>query len=250
MAYATLSPKSDVFSDIYAGRSIAITGLSVSFVGLPDVVPQDGKPHEFQVSVKSANHIDWKLPAASFKVWTGTSPGSGYLNPGTFGACDAEIDVRDPATKSWHRINAGGIPGDQNTKDVDLARDATGPVDDRVIDARITLGRNFKNKPDNVLLSFGDDVHPGVSIFDTARDFHSAVVAGAPDCVNPNAVDTVATSTTATPTKPSPSKAAGQGPELAFTGSSGTGTIAGLGAALLVGGGGIAFGLRRRGRRA
>ncbi len=260
----------------FAGLSVPATGLDVAIDGLPKPVPADGRPHAFQVSVKTANGFDWHLSKASFFLWAGQQYGK-MEGPA---ACDAELDVQNPADGSWHRVGLKAAGAYEN--DVDLVKWGSGPVDDRKLNARITLGKNFHSTADDSSIGFG--YFPGAGNEDhfwTTQKFTSTPVAGAPDCVDPDAppatpsaaasaapvqvaaqvgataAATPAVTATATPTrKPSASKApssraaTAEGADLADTGSSGTGAMAGLAAALIAAGSAAVLVSRRRGRRA
>jgi hypothetical protein len=229
-------------------------GLTTTISGLPAQIPLDGKAHPFQITIKSANHFDWHIDHASFLVF----PGQGIPNSDNgLSACDGEVDVQDPATGSWHKVGTriAGLEGE----DVDLAHWATGPVDDRVLNVRISLGKNYKSDPKTASLGFGYYPGEGPNYFWTMQGFTTTPVAGAPDCVDPNGSGTpspapaAATTPVATPTATPTATAqatASTGRTLAFTGSTGTGLVAGLGAGLLAVGAGVLFLMRRRGRRA
>ncbi|MER7703346.1 hypothetical protein ABTX81_10640 [Kitasatospora sp. NPDC097605] len=246
------------------GRTVKVNGLTTTIEGLPQSVPADGKPHPFKVSIKTANKFDWHISTASFFLWQGQGVGS-MSGPA---ACDAEVDVQDPKDGSWHRVELGAVG--MTGGSVDVAKWASGPVDDKVLNARITLGRNFKLDPSDPRLGFGYFPGAGDVLFWTTQRLATTPVDGAPDCVNPNAptpsvrpstTPTAAPSTaavpgkaatpTATPSvvkaaaKPSPTKAAS---ELADTGSSDLAVPAGIAAALLAVGGAV-IAMARRTRR-
>ncbi|MFF2951005.1 hypothetical protein ACFVVU_06585 [Kitasatospora sp. NPDC057965] len=260
------------------GRVAKVNGLTTTIEGLPKSIPADGRPHPFKVSIKTANKFDWHLTTASFFLWAGQGVGS-MDGPAR---CDAEVDVQDPKDGSWHRVDLGAVGMGEGT--VDVAKWATGPVDDKVLNARITLGRNFKLDPSDPRLGFGYFPGAGPMLFWTTQPLATTPVDGAPDCVNPNAPvptatptatpsktptatpsrtptaapSTAAPSATATPTatpsvvkaaaKPSPTKTAAtaQG-ELADTGSDPAVPV-GIAAALLAVGA-AAVALARRARR-
>ncbi|MFE7528708.1 hypothetical protein ACFU7Y_23760 [Kitasatospora sp. NPDC057542] len=234
------------------GASAKTTGLTTAFTGLPKSVPADGKPHAFQVSIKTANGFDWHLTSAAFFVWGGQKYGS-MSGPA---ACDAQLDVQDPKDKSWHKVGMAAVGiGDH---DVDLAKWATGPVDNRVLNARITLGKNFKTDTD-ASLGFGNFPGSTEMLFWTKQPIAAAPVEGAPECVDPNApAPTPSTSSapavpasvsTTTPAAPAPVTVADTNrAELADTGSRGLGLTAGIAGALVVAGG-AAIVLTRRTRR-
>ncbi|MEV7025366.1 hypothetical protein [Kitasatospora sp. NPDC093558] len=247
-------------------KNVPVSGLTTAVTGLPKAVPADGKPHAFQVSIKTANGFDWHLTNGSFFLWAGQKYGK-MEGPA---ACDAEVDVQNPADGSWHKVGLKAAGYDGN--DVDLVKWATGPVDNRVLNARITLGKNFKSTTDDTELDFG--YYPGAGgpdLFWTTQKFTSTPVDGAPECVNPDAPATTpatpaptasaATSApavvpagAATSTPSAGPKAAvaaagtGSKAELADTGSSGLGLTAGVAGALLAAGG-AAVVLARRARR-
>ncbi|MEV6977587.1 hypothetical protein [Kitasatospora sp. NPDC093806] len=239
------------------GKSVKVTGLTTAIEGLPKSIPADGKPHPFKVSIKTANNFDWHLTTASFFLWQGQGVGS--MNGPA--ACDAEVDVQDPKDGSWHRVDLGAVGMVGGT--VDVAKWATGPVGNQSLNARITLGKNFKLDNSDPELGFGYYPGAGPVLFWTTQRLASTPVDGAPDCVNPGAVaPTAKPSATATPAKPtaspspttaakaaakpSPTKAAG--PELADTGSSNLAVPAAIAAALLAVGA-TAITLARRTRR-
>ncbi|GAA1248816.1 hypothetical protein GCM10009665_44640 [Kitasatospora nipponensis] len=248
--------------------NLKVGGLGVQVVGLPAPIPADGRAHPFQVRITTANGFDWHLDRASFFVWAGQ--GVGQMSGPS--ACDAEIDVQDPATKAWHKVGMQAAGFDGN--DVDLVKWATGPVSDRVVNARISVGKNFKVNTADSTLGFGYYPGEGPNYFWASQKLAVAPAADALDCVNPDApapgasaAPVAATTPAAASATPSAahgsakasapatashqaSAAASGGGELASTGSSGTGTIAGLGAALLAAGAGVMLLMRRRGRRA
>ncbi|OKI20349.1 hypothetical protein A6A07_37080 [Streptomyces sp. CB03911] len=234
------------------GAAVSVTGLDVAVTGLPKSIPADGKPHTFQMTIKTANKFDWHLTKASFFLWTG----EGVAHPA---ACDAEIDVQNPADGSWHRV--GLEAASDVERDVDLAAWGTGPVDDRKFTARIALGKNFKATAGS---SLGFGYYPGIgpNHFWTMQPYTVAPVDGAPACVDlaavPGASPSAGASTGATkpatatgsaPAKTSASSSASSAP-LAETGSDGTGLTAAIAAGLLAVGATVVVGARRRGRRA
>ncbi|MET8542847.1 hypothetical protein ABZW03_19655 [Kitasatospora sp. NPDC004799] len=239
------------------GVSVKTTGLTTSFTGLPTSVPADGKPHAFQVSIKTANGFDWHLTSAAFFVWGGQKYGSMDGQ----GACAAQLDVQDPKDKTWHKVGMGAVGAGDG--DVDLTKWATGPVDNRVLNARLTLGKNVKTDTD---ASLGFGYYPGASpmLFWAMQPIAAVPVEGAPECVDPNApipspstssapaVVPAAVSTTepaAQPRASAPVKATDTNrAELADTGSRGLGLTTGIGGALVVAGG-AALVLTRRARR-
>jgi hypothetical protein len=174
-------------------------------------------------------------------------------------SCDAEVDVWDPTTHQWHRVQLGALGMVQD--DVDLVRWATGPGYNRTITARITLGAGFRatgTGKGGAALGFG--YFPGSGepdYFWTMHPLTSTPVAGAPACVKPSSPDPVPVPVVDTTTSPSP-VAAGSAPSTAPSGAalaatgggSGTGLIAGAAAALLALGGAAMYLVRRRGRRA
>ncbi|MFE2728450.1 PKD domain-containing protein [Kitasatospora sp. NPDC059327] len=160
------------------GKGVLTTGLTTAVNGLPTAVPADGKPHPFQVSIKTANGFDWHLTKASFFLWAGQGNGSMY-GPAD---CDAELDVQDPKDGSWHKVRLGAAGLDE--RDVDLTKWATGPVDNRVINARLTLGGNFKTDTD-AELGFGYFPGDGPVHFWTEQPISATPVPGAPECVDP-----------------------------------------------------------------
>ncbi|MER5349676.1 hypothetical protein ABT093_05010 [Kitasatospora sp. NPDC002551] len=257
-----------------AARIVRVNGLTTTIEGLPKSIPADGRPHPFKVSIKTANNFDWHITTASFFLWAGQGVGS-MEGPA---ACDAEVDVQDPKDGSWHRVDLGAVGMTGGT--VDVAKWATGPVDNKVLNARITLGKNFKLDPSDPKLGFGYFPGAGPVLFWTTERLATTPVDGAPDCVNPNApvpsarpsttpsitpsaapstaaapsaAPSKAASPTATPTvvkaaaKPSPTTTADRRTELADTGSS-PAVPAGIAAALLAVGA-AALALVRRARR-
>ncbi|MFG2841874.1 hypothetical protein ACGF12_01725 [Kitasatospora sp. NPDC048296] len=246
-------------------KTVRTTGLTTAITGLPKEIPADGRPHAFQVSIKTAYGFDWHLTTSSFFLWAGQKYGS-MEGPA---ACDAQVDVQDPKDGSWHKVGmkAVGMIG----QDVDLTKWATGPVDNRVLNARITLGKNFKAEKD-ATLSFGYYPGAGPMLFWVDQPIAAVPVEGAPECVNPDVptpAPSVTTAPTSTPTAPAvtsapavvpvtaPTTAAAaatpaadtrSGAELADTGSSGLGLTAGIAGALLAAGGAAIVLARRRTR--
>ncbi|MFJ3787925.1 hypothetical protein [Kitasatospora sp. NPDC090091] len=182
------------------GTSVRTTGLTTALNGLPGSIPADGKAHPFTATVKTANKFDWHLDRAVFFLWAGQGFGS-MDGPA---ACDAQLELQDPKDGSWHRVGmaARGLDG----SDVDLVRYGTGPVDNRVINARITLGANFKTSAD-ARLGFGHVPGAGSTLFWAEQKVAATPVAGAPACVDPNAPAPKPTATTPAPTTPAPSVA-------------------------------------------
>ncbi|MFI9361918.1 hypothetical protein ACIG5E_12785 [Kitasatospora sp. NPDC053057] len=234
------------------GKSVKTTGLTTAVTGLPKDVPADGKPHAFQVSIKTANGFDWHLTKASFFLWAGQKYGS-MEGPA---ACDAQVDVQDPKDGSWHKVGlrAGGIEG----QEVDLTKWATGPVDNRVLNARVTLGKNFKTDTD-ASLNFGYFPGADQALFWVTKPIAATPVDGAPECLGQNSpapapstttapavVPVTASTTTAAPAMPA--AATHSGAELADTGSDGVGLTAGIAGALLAAGGAAVVLTRRRTR--
>ncbi|GAA2793671.1 hypothetical protein RMN57_20475 [Kitasatospora sp. CM 4170] len=184
-----------------ASKQVGTTGLTTAVNGLPGSVPADGKAHPFTVSIKTANKFDWHLDRALFFLWAGQGVGS-TEGPA---ACDAQLELQDPKDGSWHQVGlaARGLEG----RDVDLARYGTGPVDNRVINARLTLGANFKTSAD-ARLGFGQFPGAGPVLFWAEQKLAATAVAGAPACVDPNAPAPKPTATTPAPTAPAPATAA------------------------------------------
>lgn len=255
------------------GKTVKVTGLSTTIEGLPKPVPADGKPHAFKVSIKSANGFDWHLRAPSFFLWAGQEVGS-MEGPA---ACDARVEVQDSRDGSWHKVPLGavGMVGGS----VDTTKWASGPVGNRSLDVRITLGKNFKVNTQDSKLAFGYYPGAGPVLLWTEQALSTTPVDGAPACVDTDAASPAATGTpskaatpaattpaatpaaatpsatkaavtpaavTPTAAKPSPAKAAG--PELADTGSSDPVVPAAVAATLLAVGG-AALVLTRRARR-
>ncbi|MFI9099621.1 LAETG motif-containing sortase-dependent surface protein [Streptomyces fildesensis] len=227
-----------------AFQDIKVAGLTTTVTGLPANIPADGKPRTFQVTMKAANHIDWHLSKSSFFLWQGQKYGQ-MTGPS---ACDAEVDVLDPVGHVWHRVGLGAAGWNQ--LDVDVAHWATGPVDQRVLTARITLGAGFKSTPKDTELDFGYYPGSGPNNFWTTSRFTSAQAAGAPKCVNPGkAVPVTTPSPSASATSHEVPDAAKPGRELAETGADGSTSLLGGAAALLALGAGTAFVTRRRAQR-
>ncbi|MFF2081781.1 LPXTG cell wall anchor domain-containing protein [Kitasatospora sp. NPDC058162] len=238
------------------GWGVKTTGLTTAVTGLPKDVPADGKPHAFQVSIKTANGFDWHLTTAAFFLWAGQKYGS--MNGPA--ACDAQMDVQDPKDGSWHKVGmqAGGAEGEL----VDLTKWATGPVDDRVLNARVTLGKNFKTDTD-ASLGFGQFGGADQTLFWVTQPITATPVDGAPECLGqstpapapttaaPAAVPAAAVTTAVSAAKPAATTTdtaatTGGGAELADTGSDGAGLTAGIAGALLAVGGAAVVLTRRR----
>ncbi|MFF4815550.1 hypothetical protein ACFY2K_13295 [Kitasatospora sp. NPDC001309] len=243
------------------GRGVKTTGLTTTVTGLPKDLPADGKPQAFQVSIRTANGFDWHLTQASFFLWAGQKYGS-MTGPS---ACDAQVDVQDPQDGSWHKVSmqAGGVEGQL----VDLTKWATGPVDNRVLNARVTLGKNFRTDTD-ASLNFGQFGGADRTLFWTSQPIAATPVDGAPECLGqstpaptptttapavvPAAAVTAATAKTVTAavarTDTGTSVDGTGATELADTGSNGAGLSAGIAGALLVAGGAVVTLTRRRTR--
>ncbi|MEU6855030.1 hypothetical protein ABZ901_34515, partial [Actinacidiphila alni] len=213
---------------------VAPQGLTTTFKGLPTTVPADGRTRQFQVRISTANKADWHLGKASFFLWQGEKNGT----KGTPSACDAEVDVLDSATHTWHKV--GLIPAGIDERSVDLSW-ATGPAYDRTLTARITLGAGYRTDK-NPSIGFG--YYPGSGepdYFWASQKLAATPVAGAPTCVKPGSVTDTPTSTpSAAPTANStgdanaPAPAGSDGPALAATGGGGsTGLLTGVAAALV-----------------
>jgi hypothetical protein len=167
-------------------------------------------------------------------------------------ACDADVDILDPATRQWHRVGLGaaGIAD----ASVNLAKWATGPAYDRTLTARITLGAGFNAGASDSTLGFG--YYPGSGDPDYFWVMHKLTsnhVAGAPACVKPSSsapAPTAAGSPSTGATTPTPASSK-TGAVLAQTGGgSSTGLLAGSGAALVALGGAAFATARCRARRA
>lgn len=225
-------------------RSAPLTGLDVAVSGLPKAIPADGKAHPFQVTIKTANGFDWHLTKASFFLYTG----DGVKQPT---ACDAEIDVQNPADGSWHRVGLEAVAMDEG--DVDLTKWATGPVDNRTLNARIAFGKGYTSTPES---SIGFGYYPGAgpNHFWAMAGFAATPVNGAPACLDlaavPGASPSVAASSAATKSAGAKASASASSAPLAETGSDGTGLTAAIAAGLLAVGATVVVGARRRGRRA
>ncbi|MFI6582703.1 LPXTG cell wall anchor domain-containing protein [Embleya sp. NPDC050493] len=218
-----------------AGNKLRVAGLEASYVGLPKQIPADAKPHEFQVRITTRNKADWHLNPASFGLDLERSM------DGTT-ACEAQIEVKDPQG-AWHKVKnrAEGMVGG----DVDIAKWATGPVDNKIIQARITIGGGYAT-PAAHEIGFG--YYPGAgpnNYYPTAK-FTTVAVPGAAKCAG----DDSATPTTApsTPATAAPVPPAQGRPELAETGDDdNTTTLIGVAGALaLAAGAGTVFAVRRR----
>ncbi|WP_020557372.1 hypothetical protein [Embleya scabrispora] len=155
------------------GRSmLRVAGLETSYTGLPKQIPADAKPHEFQVHIKTRNNADWHLTyPSSFgmdldRSMSGTS------------ACDARIEVKDPQG-TWHKVknSAEGMIGG----DVDLAKWATGPVDHKVLQARISIGGGYAT-PTNHMIGFGYYPGAGPNNYYEIAKFTTTAVPGAAKC--------------------------------------------------------------------
>ncbi|MGW4898251.1 hypothetical protein ACWEQL_39325 [Kitasatospora sp. NPDC004240] len=237
-----------------ADASVTTTGLTTTISGLPEAIPADGRAHPFTVSIRTANKFDWHLGRALFFLWAGQGHGS-MDGPA---ACDVRLELQDPKDGSWHGVGLAARGWDE--RDIDLAKYGTGPVDDRVLNARITLGANFKTSAD-ATLGFGAFAGPDESLFWIERKVVSTAVAGAPACVDPNVPAPTATAPAPTTTAPAvvpaaavtatptvaPAAATGD-VELADTGAPDVGLPTALGAGLLAVGA-AAITLARRARR-
>lgn len=231
-----------------AQAGVAPDGLTTRIKGLPATIPADGKTRQFQIHVTTANHADWEIDTGAFFIWQGQRYGE-MSGPKK---CDAEVDVLDAATHTWHRVGLGAVASDQG--DVKLSW-GTGPVYDRTLTARITLGAAFKTSSDG-RIGFG--YFPGSGDLDnfwTEQKLAATPVAGAPSCVKPGTAPVTATtepSAEPTATVSADSSVApdgGAGTPLAATGGgSDAGLLTGVGAGLLALGG-AAFAFTRRGRR-
>jgi hypothetical protein len=233
-----------------ADTGVAPLGLTTKIVGLPTAIPADGRSRQFQIRITAANHADWRLPSASFFIWQGQKYGQ-MSGPK---ACDAEMDVLDPATKKWHRVGLGAAGVLDETVDLKWA---TGPAYDRTLTARITLGAGFNASGPDAAVGFG--YFPGSGdpdYFWVKQHLSSSHTKGAPACAKPTTAlppVTTAPKPTTPPTKSAaPTHAAtSTGGALATTGaSSNTGLLAGAGAALLAAGTAAVAITRRKGRRA
>jgi LPXTG-motif cell wall-anchored protein len=249
-AFLTPQPGADGQGGNFTARAdtgVAPEGLTTTINGLPVNIPADGRSRSFQIHITSANHANWNIPNASFFLWQGQKYGS-MSGPK---ACDAEVDVLDPATRQWHRVGLGaaGIADES----VNLAQWATGPSYDRTLTVRITLGAGFKAGASDSTLGFG--YYPGSGDPDYFWVMHKLTsnhVAGAPACVKPSSSAPAPTpgspSTGATTPAPSSSKT---GAALAQTGGgSSTGLLAASGAALIALGGAAFAAARCRARHA
>ncbi|WP_161500940.1 LPXTG cell wall anchor domain-containing protein [Embleya scabrispora] len=221
------------------GGELRVTGLNTSYTGLPKQVPADAKPHEFQVHIKTQNKADWHLGKSSFGLDLGRSMS------GT-SACDAQIEVKDQQG-TWHKVK-NGAEG-MTSGDVDLANWATGPVDDRVVQARISVGGGYAT-PANHVLGFGYYPGAGPNNYYEKFEFTTVAVPGAAKCAGGET--TPPTTAPTTPTDPSTAApvppAKGGGTELADTGSDNgnTMTLVGVASALVLVGAGTTVVLRRR----
>ncbi|MFC9330439.1 hypothetical protein [Kitasatospora sp. NPDC057015] len=227
-----------------SGGNVPLTGLDVALSGLPKAIPADGKAHPFQVTIKTANGFDWHLTKASFFLYTG----DGVKQPT---ACDAEIDVQNPADGSWHRVGLEAVAMDEG--DVDLTKWGTGPVDNRTFNARIALGKGYTSTS-STSIGFGFYPGAGPNHFWTMAGFAATPVNGAPACLDlaaaPAASPSAAASAAATKPAPAKASAAASSAPLAETGSDGTGLTVGIATGLLAVGATVVVAARRRGRRA
>ncbi|MFJ8746522.1 LPXTG cell wall anchor domain-containing protein [Embleya sp. NPDC127516] len=220
------------------GRTmLRVSGLETSYTGLPKEFPADAKPHEFQVHLKTRNKADWHLSRASFgmdldRAMSGTS------------ACDARIEVKDPQGV-WHKVKneAAG----RSELDVDVAKWATGPVDHKVLQARISIGGGYAT-PTNHWIAFGYYPGAGPNNYYEKADFTTVTVSGAPKCAG-DATTTTPTTAPSTPATAAPVPPAQGKPELAETGddNGNTATLLGVAGVLaLAAGAGTTFAVRRR----
>jgi len=271
---AYLEPAADEQTGAYTaavGVDVETLGLTTTISGLPTTIPADGRSRLFQVHITAENQADWHIPSASFFLWQGDTYGS-MSGPSS---CDAEIDVYDPVHHRWQKVGMDAAGLEHET--VDLAHWATGPAWDRTLDARITLGAKFRTGSGSKI---GFGYFPGSGEPDDfwgTQKLTAEPVAGAPACVSPSSgapagtaspsasASAAPTTPAASPTSsatpiatgsapagtPAPTASPSAGGTLAATGGgSDTGLLGGIGAALVVLGGGAVAVLRRRGRRA
>jgi hypothetical protein len=116
------------------GDRLRVRGLTAKLRGVPSRIAVDGRAHGFTLDIRTLNKADWKLRRAGF----GVDPG--YFDR-PLSSCDARIELRDPVTGAWHTapMNVWG----PEKKMPDLRRWASGPVDHRVVTARLLLGGHF-----------------------------------------------------------------------------------------------------------
>lgn len=116
------------------GDSVKVRGLSAKLKGVPSQIAVDGTAHGFTLDMTTLNKADWKLQQAGF----GVDPGD-FAHP--VSSCNARIELRDPVTGAWNTapMNAWTV----GSRTVDLRRWASGPVDHRVVTARLLLGGGF-----------------------------------------------------------------------------------------------------------
>ncbi|WP_143172456.1 hypothetical protein [Actinacidiphila paucisporea] len=158
-----------------AGVNVAPLGLTTTLQDLPTAIPADGRARQFTVHMTTANQADWHLGTASFFLWQGQGVGRDQ-GPST---CDAELDVLDSATGTWHQVGLGVAGVNAYTVDLGWAK---GTAYDRTLTARITLGGGFKATGD---ASIGFGYYPGsgeTDYFWEQQPLSTSNVSGAPAC--------------------------------------------------------------------
>jgi hypothetical protein len=178
-AYLTPRRDADGQAGDFTARADALVaplGLSTTLQGLPASIPADGRTRQFTIHLTTANQADWHLGTASFFLWQGLDHGR-MEGPST---CDAEVDVLDSATGTWHQVALGAAGYNQYTVDLGWAQ---GTAYDRTLTARITLGAGFETG-ENARIGFG--YYPGSGdpdVFWTQQALSATSAAGAPSCV-------------------------------------------------------------------
>ncbi|NUS12935.1 MAG: hypothetical protein HOY69_16300 [Streptomyces sp.] len=181
-AYLTPQRSPDGQPGTYTARAsttVAPLGLTTTIQDLPTTIPADGRTRQFTVHMSTANQADWHLGSAGFFLWPGQDY-AGWEGPST---CDAELDVLDSATGTWHQVSVleTGITG----YTVDLSW-AQGAPYDRTLTARLTLGGGYRTGVD---AEIGFGFYPGSGepdYFWTQQPLSSTPVAGSSACATAN----------------------------------------------------------------
>ncbi|MFD3455377.1 hypothetical protein ACFWVC_24785 [Streptomyces sp. NPDC058691] len=162
-------PSNQVGSD---AAELAVRGMVPKVLGLPATVPVDRRAFGFTLDIRTQHKADWRLKEAGFGLDAGWSD---KIPP----ACDARIEVRDPVFKTWNPVGTSMyLPGKMTA----LNRWATGPVDHRVVTARLLLGGNFTAGKHQ--LSAGQYPGIGPNTFFPTANFTATRPAGAkPACL-------------------------------------------------------------------
>lgn len=151
---------------------LAVRGMVPKVLGLPATVPVDRRAVGFTLDIRTQHKADWRLKEAGFGLDAGWSD----KNPP---ACDARIEIRDPVLGTWNPVGTNTfLPGKMTA----LNRWATGPVDHRVVTARLLLGGNFTAGKHQ--LSAGE--YPGVgpnTFFPTANFTATRPTGAKPACL-------------------------------------------------------------------